>query len=618
MTTQMMSHETSTSERTAEPTVKMIIAAARAISVQAPARGAWLLSGLTVALLWASFTPLEWGPLAWVALVPLILLIRLEERTRRMYVAVYGGGFAFVLVTLQWMRLGDPSMYLAWGLMALYWGMYFPAFVALSRVAVHRLAVPLTLAVPVVWVGLEYIRAHLMTGFAWYFLGHTQYRWVEMIQISDLVGAYGVSFVVAMTSASLAGLLPVSLFSRLRLMPPGAEMSIDNDRRLLKRRVVSISFCLLVFVAVWGYGTVRRQQARFQEGPRVALVQANFPTSVKHDPNERGKIFQAHYALTGKAVRKHHLDLVVWPETMYRDLWLKRSADISDDELRRISPPAFPPQRWQKSFVPENLSDMSKQAGAAMIVGLEAWTASPEGFQRYNSAAFSRPDVGLTSRYDKQHRVIFGEYVPLKDELPWLAKLSPMPAEYGLAAGKSAVVFRHNGWRYAPLICFEDTVPHLVRRMAKQTRDKQNGNRPIDCFVNLTNDGWFHGSSELDQHLITASFRCVECRTPMVRAVNTGISAVIDGDGVVVEPDDFIDGDNKGRHSMRDPKTGRWHKQLGAVIVDAVPLDDRRSLYVEWGDWFAGSCSGGAALFFFTGLISRRRRRRAAKPIENS
>ena len=129
----------------------------------------------------------------------------------------------------------------------------------------------------------------------------------------------------------------------------------------------------------------------------------------------------------------------------------------------------------------------------------------------------------------------------------------------------------------------------------------ENG-KPIDVLVNLTNDGWFHGSSELDQHLITAAFRAVECRIPMVRAVNTGISAVIDGDGAIREPEVFIDGDARKnpdkppRTTARDPKTGAWYKQLNAALVHTVPLDSRKSLYVKYGDWFAMLCAA-ATLF---------------------
>jgi apolipoprotein N-acyltransferase len=594
-----------------EPAVRMIIASARSAPVRGPARGAWLLSLATGILLLMSFPPLDWGPLAWVAIVPLVLLVRIPTRTKWMYRAVYGGGFAFTLIALQWMRLASTPMYAAWLALAVYVAMYFPLFVALSRVAVHRFSIPLTLAVPVVWVGLEFARAYMLTGFSWYYLGHTQYRWVELIQISDVVGAYGVSFLVALLAACLAGLLPVSLLSRLKLLVPGEEQPLLHaERSSFARRAISVTVCVAVFAAVLGYGFVRRGQANFVEGPLVALVEANFTASMKHDPTQdmRRKIFEMHHKLTGMAVKKHPVDLIVWPETMYRAPLMVASPDLSDEELQRRSPPGVMAKDWRRSLVPKVLANMSRQSGAAMIVGIETWTADDDGFRRYNSATFTRPDVGLTGRYDKMHRVIFGEYVPLAEELPWLASLSPMPVQFQLSKGKTPSVFEYKGMRYAPIICFEDTVPHLMRRIAKSTADWQTG-KPVDCFVNLTNDGWFHGSAELDQHLITAQFRCVETRTPMVRAVNTGISAIIDGDGVVVEPDDFIDGDGKGRNSMRDPKTGKYHKQLNAVIVSTVPLDDRRSCYVVWGDWFAMSCGLMAGCVLIGGLIPRRRRR---------
>jgi len=230
-------------------------------------------------------------------------------------------------------------------------------------------------------------------------------------------------------------------------------------------------------------------------------------------------------------------------------------------------------------------------AGAAMIVGIDAFEVTNSHLKHYNSAVFIHPKLGIQGRYDKIHRVIFGEYIPLRKWFPWLASLTPISANFGIDAGEGPKFFQYKNWVLAPIICFEDTVPHLVRTFVRMSI--RNGQR-VDCLVNLTNDGWFHGSSELDQHLITAAFRCVECRTPMVRAVNTGISAFIDGDGVIREPEIFLDGDadqtRPARTSMRDPETGRWNKQLDAVLVSTVPLDQRTSWYVLYGDWFAAGC----------------------------
>ena len=627
--------------RRSEPSVKEIIAAAR--SQPAPALGGLILSGVSAVLLFASFTPLDWSPLAWLAIAPLCVLIQLERAPKRLWLTTWAGGLLFWLPTLQWLRLGHESMYVAWFALAFYLSAYWWAFVGLSRAAVHRCGLPMVVAVPLVWTGLEFCRAHLMTGFAWYQLGHSQYRWIELIQISDLLGAYGVSAVVAMSNAVLAGLVPQSWLSRLRLIAPiqlpselrhlspptvADETSAADSRGLFRRQLVSVAAGLLVMAAVLGYGYVRRGQAEFTAGPRVALIQGNFESSVKHDPAEFGQMYRTHELLTGYAV-PYKPDLIIWPETMFR--WPLSDADpnLSENDLRRLAP-MIPVEHWRDSYVRKALHEMSQKTGANLVIGLDRFSVNEQGLKHFNSAAFVTPDRGVADTYDKLHRVIFGEYVPLKESLPWLKAFSPLPDDFGISAGASPAAFRCGSWQVAPIICFEDTVPHLVRDVVRGTSTEKR----LDCLLNLTNDGWFHGSSELNQHLITAAFRAVECRTPLVRAVNTGISAVIDGDGVIREPETLIDGDatwNKQREQLQqtkharsdrrvplsmfdpvrstltDPATGRWRKSMNAAVIDTVPLDNRRSWYVASGDWFAGTCSAACGLFFVVGLIPRRR-----------
>jgi apolipoprotein N-acyltransferase len=132
-----------------DATPQQIIDAARAAPATAVAAGVVASAGSL--LMWAAFTPLEWAPLAWICLVPLACLVRIERPTRAMFRATYIAGLVFWVPALQWMRLGDPTMYGAWLLLSAYLALYFPLFVALGRVAVHRLRVPLFLAVPVVW-----------------------------------------------------------------------------------------------------------------------------------------------------------------------------------------------------------------------------------------------------------------------------------------------------------------------------------------------------------------------------------------------------------------------------------------------------------------------------------
>ena len=580
---------------TTDRSVRDIIASARTAQVgrqfQLGSVGAWSMSLLSAALLWACFTPVNASPLAWIALVPLLLLVRIEQRTRWMYAAVFCGGLLGQLATLQWMRLGDPTMYIAWSALSVYVALYSVVFVAVSRVAVHRWGMPLVAAGPVVWTGLEYLRGNLMTGFAWYFLGHSQYRWLELIQISDLVGAYGVSFVIAMSSAALALLVPHAWLIRFRLAHPSTGPVTASGLSL--GQLIQVAVTVIVFGSTLTYGYVRRSQAAFTPGPRVALIQGNFLTSLRVPSPPPEEIFLTHLRLMAQTV-KEQPDVIVWPEGMFPFPLLHASEGMTDEQLHELAP-YMKPEAWRDEWVRKTLATESLRTNAALILGLHAAEAGTDRVRQYNSAAFVRPDVGLAGRYDKLHRVPFGEYIPLRESLPWLMNLTPYRGDDGLDKGEHAVVFEYGKWRMAPVICFEDTVPHLVRGIVAAGSEGDTGNE-VSLLVNLTNDGWFHGSSELDQHLITSAFRAVECRTPLVRAVNTGVSAIIDGDGAILDPEVFIDGDARKntpaepRTSARDPQTGAWHRQLNAALVHTVPLDPRRSLYVRFGDWFAMLC----------------------------
>jgi apolipoprotein N-acyltransferase len=594
-----------------------------------PARTAFTASGLAALLTWAAHFPLDWGVLGWLAPVPLVILIRLPTPPRWLLRTVYLTTLLGTTASLQWMRLGDTWMIPAWLSLAIYLSLYTPLLIAVTRTAVHRFHVPIGLAVPVAWVATEYARAHIMTGLAWYFLAHTQYRFIELIQISDLVGAYGVTALVALAATALALAVPTRWLNSC-----GWWLAEDpTPRHFATRQTVLTTTAAVTLIGLaLAYGLYRRGQSQFTPGPRVALVQGNFTSSLKNDPDAFDNIYRIHRRLTGLAVREQP-DIIVWPETMFRYPLLEMVDTLDDEQLRTLAP-GIPPGEWRNNAVRELLADLAAESGAGLIVGLERLVAGSTSMKAFNSAVHVRPDTGIASRYDKIHRVPFGEYVPLADSLPWLHRLTPFPASFGISAGNSATIFNHQDWQLAPLICFEDTVPHLVREIVASAKAKD---RSPDLLVNLTNDGWFHGSSELDQHLVTAIFRCVECRTPMVRAVNTGISAIIDGDGVIRIPETFIDGDaeialelaardpsldesERGlrieqiethrRRDYLDPMTGRWQRQLNAVLVDVVPLDSRQSLYVQTGDWFAGSCTLASLMILLAGLIGRWKQRR--------
>ena len=228
---------------------------------------AGLTSGL---LLWSAFPPVEWSWLCWLALVPLFWLAIQSGPRLRLYLGAWAGGLVFWLLSVQWVRLTDPTAWLAWLAMAVTLSLWWPVFLALTRLAVFRLAIPLMMAAPILWVGMEYVRAHFLSGFPWYYLGHSQYRFLTLIQIADTTSALGVSFLIALVNAWMVDLLSLPLLRRTA-----------NGPRLTARQTVRTGTVALLLGGSLIYGTFRLSTAQFRAGPRLALLQTNFEQRYK-------------------------------------------------------------------------------------------------------------------------------------------------------------------------------------------------------------------------------------------------------------------------------------------------------------------------------------------------
>jgi apolipoprotein N-acyltransferase len=200
-------------------------------------------------------------------------------------------------------------------------------------------------------------------------------------------------------------------------------------------------------------------------------------------------------------------------------------------------------------------------------VGSVYYDHRPGSLDRYNSCLLFEPNLATTRVYHKMHLVPFGEYVPFIHSLPWLVVLTPYRGEKApsLSFGHDAIALPLGAHHLAVSICFEDTIPYVINEFFGT---HARGSQP-DILINLSNDGWFRGSSELDMHLAIGVFRAVEHRVPLARSVNTGLTALVDGNGEI-------------RSTL--PKDTR------GVLSVTVPLDDRTSLYSYWGDWL-GLCS---------------------------
>jgi apolipoprotein N-acyltransferase len=222
-----------------------------------------------------------------------------------------------------------------------------------------------------------------------------------------------------------------------------------------------------------------------------------------------------------------------------------------------------------------------------MLVGSTALTRDPVG--RYNSAYFITPQGRIAGRYDKIHLVIFGEYTPLVDTLPFLSFFRPQVMGPDLTPGKLRQLFdlpvaggpfdhaQGREAKFGVTICYEDSVADLFSRFVADG---------ADFMVNITNDGWFQNSTELDEHLAVCTFRAVENRVPIARCANTGISALIAPDGRIEE---------------------RIVKGVEGTLVGNLSMTKLKSFYTAHGDLFAWACTAGLVALIFAALFGGKR-----------
>jgi apolipoprotein N-acyltransferase len=308
----------------------------------------------------------------------------------------------------------------------------------------------------------------------------------------------------------------------------------------------------------------------------VALLQRSAETIFEYDPQRNLDIYYDYRQLATEAVSRHpDLDLIVWPESVY-------TANLR--ELLVDGPLEFPPgmeltpdefrsrvEQWRLAFEAKNqdlaqvLQDAAQSSRPSRPSRAAVWSLVGTDVERihggksshYNTAMLLDAGGKVAGRYYKMHPVMFGEYVPLGDVLPWLYQLTPLPQ--GLSRGRSPECFEVAGFRLAPNICFESTVPHLIRRHVSELG--RRGQKP-DFLVTITNDGWFHGSSILDLHLACSVFRAVENRRPILIAANTGITAWIDGNGRIRGQIDPLEEDFLVARVVRDVRES-WYTRIG-------------------------------------------------------
>jgi apolipoprotein N-acyltransferase len=460
------------------------------------------LSILTSLLLWLSF-PGGGGvwPLLFVALVPLLIVLRGAKLRMAAFCGLSCGLVHFILL-LYWIvivlgKYGGLAWFIslqALLLLALYMSLFLALFAMLARYILLTFPAAVSLwLLPALWVGIDWFRGVFLTGFPWMDLGYALYQVPLLVQIADLVGHHGVTFLVVFVNTTL-----MLIVTRKHSVPGYLFILVP-------------ALCLLIGVGIYSKNRFENvQQAMSAPGASrmsVGIVQGNVDQSVKWSPSQQQGTVETYLSLTESLFAGGQPSLVVWPETAL---------------------PFYPPSNNHMQPLKELVAtnDFALLTGAPWyeIIDREA-----RKVKFFNSALLLNPDGQFIGKYYKTHLVPFGEYVPLKKYLPFLAPLVEAVGDFSF--GKIEQPLSWQSSRIGVLICFESVFPELSRKWVLAG---------ANVLVNLTNDAWYGKSSAPYQSLAMSVLRAVETRRSLIRSANTGISAFVTPAGTIVKQSELF------------------------------------------------------------------------------
>ncbi len=442
-----------------------------------------LLPALAGLLLFCCFPRIDQGYLAWFALTPLIWYVAGAISKKQAFLGGFISGAVGWFGLLVWIpkvltRYGGVPEVLAWVLYCLMVIVLslFPAVASLlTRICIEDSGVNSLLIFPFAWVALEYLRNYSpFGGFPWLLLGYSQTNYAHLIQIADVTGVYGVSFIVLWMNTALAWLLL---------------------HRLKTRGIWPIAIALLMVGADFLYG---RTKLRLWDKPAASFSAAMLQENLSFDEPEPAlaRKFQEGYPEMASLLPPGSVDLLILPESPSP---LTYQYDASYREAMKALARGFP-----MGMIFNNIS------------------YGQEGSRYFNSAYFLGGDGLDLGRYDKIRLVPFGEYVPLRRLFFFVDTISKDVSDF--SPGHEYLTVEMGRHRVNAIICFEAIFPDLERRFVRDGSE---------LIVNLTNDGWYGNSAAPYQHLAMARWRALENRRFLLRATNSGISAIIDPAGEI-------------------------------------------------------------------------------------
>jgi len=449
----------------------------------------YLLASLSGLLLIASFPQWNLFALAWVSLVPLLCAVRGKDAAQGCILGAVTG-LVFNLGLVYWVTVsmttyGKMNAALA-VLVLLLFAAYLSLFIAApawcSCYVERRQGIAAAATLPFFWTAGEYIKAWFLTGFPWENLGYSQFLALPVVQIADITGVYGVSFLIVLVNGVMFVLLEaVSL------------------KKTVPYKLMAITGILLAAVVIYGRARLEHYDRQQGTSVSVALVQGNISQDVKWNPSYLDETMNIYSRLTLAAAAGKPA-LIIWPEA--------------------ATPFFFQSEKTYQDLV----AVVARRAGAYLLLGSPAWDHDGHETRYFNSAFLVSPEGSIAGRYDKIHLVPYGEYVPLKQLFPFIEKMVVGIGDF--TSGREVKNLSFSGGTFGTLICYEIIFPDLVRRFAKSG---------AEFLVNITNDAWFGRTSAPYQHLSMVALRAVENRRFIARAANTGISAVIAASGRITE-----------------------------------------------------------------------------------
>lgn len=441
-----------------------------------------LVSGV---LIFLSFPQYGFGPIAWISLIPLFFALSKAASLKEGLFLGFLTGIAGYIGIIYWItyvvvNYGYLPVYLGVILMLLL-SCYLSIYTALFAAAVvYFRGKILFMLAPAIWVSFEYCKSHLLTGFPWENLGYSQYSNFYIVQFADVLGVYGLSFLIVMVNASL----------------------FDGWEKRSKKAIVAAAAAFLILAGIFVYGAMRVRQVEKAiadaAGIQVALIQGNIDQSIKWNENFQKEALNTFENLS---LQSHPTEggLLVWPETALPFNFLN-----ANDLQKQVTSLAVTTKSW-------------------FIFGAVSYLPIKGRGDFFNSAYILSPAGENKGRYDKVHLVPYGEYVPLRNIVPFVKGLTAGIGDF--TAGDGFYPLLLEGRKIGILICYEGILPDAARTYKR---------RSAELLVNITNDAWFGATSAPYQHFSMSLFRAVETRLYMVRAANTGVSGIFDPCGRII------------------------------------------------------------------------------------